>query len=266
MSRQREQALVEAMLRYQVQIDPDELGPVLDLAAVGIVNSAWRNSPVEDWHSQGRLHDGDMLRINAHSSWRVREIIRRWRNDLGLGPQFRVELCDAFDSGTTDWLAVRIWRWLVNPARRLPTGWTLAELAGSDLDEYRDHADGAMGGFAATAEEYGVRYAFWRAAVHGGLACRHWWGTPAWPGLVDRFMRALDTPDDPHWRDGTRWQAIVGAAPLRAADRTGLRRLLMRRPWTLDSQTAQWVVDAGIGYLRGQLPQLPADVHDALPQ
>lgn len=42
---------------------------VLDLAAVGIVNSAWRNSPAEDWHAQGRLDDGDMLRINAHNTW-----------------------------------------------------------------------------------------------------------------------------------------------------------------------------------------------------
>ncbi|TCJ33006.1 hypothetical protein [Parafrankia sp. BMG5.11] len=76
MSSRREQALVEVILRHQVQIDPDDLGAVLDLSAVGIVNGAWRNSPVEDWHSQSRLHDGDMLRINAHTSWRVREIVR----------------------------------------------------------------------------------------------------------------------------------------------------------------------------------------------
>ena len=50
-SPQREAALLEAMLRYQIGIDPGRVGPVLDLAAVGIVNSAWRNSPVEDWHA-----------------------------------------------------------------------------------------------------------------------------------------------------------------------------------------------------------------------
>ncbi|WP_322751926.1 MULTISPECIES: hypothetical protein [unclassified Frankia] len=71
-SRQGEQALVRAMLQYQVRIDPDDPGSVLDLAALGFVNSAWRNSPLEDWHSEGRLDDGDMLRINAHTSWPVR--------------------------------------------------------------------------------------------------------------------------------------------------------------------------------------------------
>lgn len=63
-SPQREEALLEAVLRNRVGIDPDRLGPVLDLAAVGIVNSGWRNSPVEDWHAgDGPLSDGDMLRV-----------------------------------------------------------------------------------------------------------------------------------------------------------------------------------------------------------
>ena len=69
-SPEREQALLDAILRHQVGIDPHDAAVVLDLAAVGIVNNAWRNSPVEDWHAQGRLDDGDMLRINAHSTWR----------------------------------------------------------------------------------------------------------------------------------------------------------------------------------------------------
>ncbi len=265
MSRRREQALVEVVLRDQVQIDPDNLGAVLDLAAVGIVNGAWRNSPVEDWHGQGRLHDGDMLRINAHTSWRVREIVRRWRGDLGLGPQSLRQACDGLDSDATDWLAERIWRWLVNPARRLPTGATLAELAGSDLNDYRDHADEALGGFAAMVEERGALYAFWRAAAHGGLACRHWWGTPAWPALVDRFMHALDTPDHPHWSFGRGWQVTVQTAPHQATGRAGLRRLLMSRPWALNPDTAQWVVDAGIGFLLERVPQLADDIHEALP-
>jgi len=51
LSRPREEALLEAILRHQAGIDPFCIGPVLDLAAVGIVNSAWRNSPVEVWHA-----------------------------------------------------------------------------------------------------------------------------------------------------------------------------------------------------------------------
>ncbi|MBW4717895.1 hypothetical protein [Saccharothrix obliqua] len=74
----QEEELVARMLRHQVGIEPDHCGAVIDLAAVGLVNSAWRNSPAEDWHAgDGPLSDGDMLRINSHTTGRVRDIIRR---------------------------------------------------------------------------------------------------------------------------------------------------------------------------------------------
>src|SRR5215472_7439314 len=47
------------------------LGPVLDLAAIGLVNGAWRNTCVGTWHVQGRMRDGDMLRVNSHTTWQV---------------------------------------------------------------------------------------------------------------------------------------------------------------------------------------------------
>jgi hypothetical protein len=38
---------------------------VLKLGAIGITNGTWRNSPLEDWHAEGRIHDGGMLRTNV---------------------------------------------------------------------------------------------------------------------------------------------------------------------------------------------------------
>jgi len=193
-SPQREAALLEAVLRHQVGIDPSLVGPVLDLAAVGIVNSAWRNSPVEDWHAgDGPLTDGDMLRVNAHTAWRVREVMRRWRAEMGLTARSPMAAVHGLNPDHVEWLAVRIFRWLVNPGRRLPTGVTLADLAGADLDEFTEHVDGTLGGFAATAERRGPRFALHRAAAHGGLACPHWWGTPTWPALVGTFARFSTT-------------------------------------------------------------------------
>src|SRR6266511_1540308 len=152
-SPQREAALLEATLRYQISVDPSQVGPVLDLAAVGIVNSAWRNSPVEDWHAgDGPLTDGEMLRVNAHTTWRVREVVRRWRAEMGLTARSPMAAVDGLDTDHVGWLAVRIFRWLVNPGRRLPTGVTLADLAGADLGEFTEHVDGMLGGCAATAE------------------------------------------------------------------------------------------------------------------
>ena len=63
-----EEELSRAILRDQVGVDPRHLTPVLELAALGLINAAWRNTAVENWHAQGRLHDGDMLRINSHST------------------------------------------------------------------------------------------------------------------------------------------------------------------------------------------------------
>jgi hypothetical protein len=81
--------MVDGVLRGDVGVDPADAAAVLDLVAVGMVNIGWRNSPVEDWHAQLRIRDGDMLRINAHSTWRVRLIIRRWRRDLPRPPTGR---------------------------------------------------------------------------------------------------------------------------------------------------------------------------------
>jgi len=43
------------MLRERAGIDPSKLSPVIDLAALGLINSAWRNTCVEDWHAEGRM-------------------------------------------------------------------------------------------------------------------------------------------------------------------------------------------------------------------
>jgi hypothetical protein len=81
---EQEEHLVYGMLREQGGIDPGMLGPVIDLAALGLVNAAWRNPCVEDWHAGGRMHDGDMMRVNSHMTWRARQILRRWTAENGL--------------------------------------------------------------------------------------------------------------------------------------------------------------------------------------
>lgn len=65
LSPDRKGRLIAEMLRERGVIDPGRLGPVIDLAALGLVSSAWRNTCVEDWHAEGRLHDGDMMRSTA---------------------------------------------------------------------------------------------------------------------------------------------------------------------------------------------------------
>jgi hypothetical protein len=70
---------------------------------------------------------------------------------VGLTARSPMAALDGLDTDDIDRLAVRIFRWLVNPRRWLPTGVALADLAGDDLGEFTDHVDGTLGGFAATA-------------------------------------------------------------------------------------------------------------------
>lgn len=234
----------------QVAVDPDRLGPVLDVAAVGIVNSAWRNSVVENWHAgSGPLSDADMLIINSHTTWRVRQLVHRWRLDLGLpydAPTAAVD--DSTDN--FDWLGSRVYTWLANPHRRLPTGQTLAELAGDDLDEYDEHARDTIGGLLAQADSLGVAGSLWRAALHAALACSHWWGTPTWPQLVNDCVNVAFDADHEFWsRYDRRLRELPPPAAQIAAPDT-MRSILLRRPWTLHDASARWLIRLGVGYLR----------------
>jgi hypothetical protein len=234
------------LLRERVGIDPSKVGPLLDLAAIGLVNGAWRNTCVENWHGEGRLHDGDMLRVNSHTTWRVRQLMRRWLKETSLDVEAPTSALDGMTTENVWWLARRLYQWLANPARQLPTGETLAQLAGDSLPEYENDADECLTSFGAQAENHGVRFGFVRTAAHGGLACSHWWGHPYWPAQVDWFMKALDNPADAHWGEDAKFRAELPAEPADVADHARLRRLLLSRPWELSTDAAQWLVRAGI--------------------
>lgn len=250
LSPQREDELIVQILRDQVGINPWSLRPVLRLTPLGLVNSAWRNTHVEDWHAEGRLHDGDMLRISSHMSWRLDQLLWRWRTQMGIALNAPAHSLDEIRFDDIRWLGGRVYQWIINPSRRLPTGVTLRDVARENLPQLENDTDEALTAFVYQAEDRGVGSAFRLAAAHGGLACRHWWGHPAWPELVDRFIRALDDPTDPHWGDNGEFRVQLPAEPATVQDRNSLRRTLLQQPWTLDFSSAQWIVTAGIGYLR----------------
>lgn len=78
------------------------------------------------------MHDGDMLRVNSHTTWRVRQLMRRWLRETGLNAAAPVSELDRMMADNVWWLARRLYQWLVNPSRKLPTDMTLAQLAGDD--------------------------------------------------------------------------------------------------------------------------------------
>ena len=58
-----------------------------------------------------------------------RQILRRWTAENGLAADGPLSALDGIPAENIEWLAVRVFRWLVNPSRKLVTGMTLAELA-----------------------------------------------------------------------------------------------------------------------------------------
>lgn len=245
-----ENELIDQVLRDTVRVDPTQLRPMLRLAALGLVNSAWRNTCVEDWHAEGRLHDGDMLRINAQMNWRLDLLLWRWRAQMGISSNAPASCLDDISFYDLRWLGGRIYQWIVNPSRRLPTGACVRDVAGEDLPKLGHDADQALTAFVYRAEDRPTGFAFRWAAGHGGLACGHWWGHPGWPSLVDRFIHALDDPSNQQCGDSGEFRTRLPAEPAAIQDRNSLRRILLRQPWALDFASAQWIVAAGIGYLR----------------
>jgi hypothetical protein len=251
--RGRETELIGRLLADRVGIDPGRLDPMADLLAIGLVHGCWRNTCVEDWHASGRLSDADMLRISSHLTKRVREHVGAWAAEKDLSIDGPTAQLDALTMPDVEDLARGLLGLLTSPARRLPNGTTLAELAGSDLGEYEQEAALALGGFTAEARARGIRYAVTRSAGHGGLACPHWWSHPKWAALVSRFIAILDEPGSEHWGPDGEWRRRLPPEPLVVQDRNKLRCILLAAPWELSTEAAEWIGAAGIGLLRHRL-------------
>ena len=67
---------------------------------------------------------------------------------------------------------------------------------------------------------------------------------------MGRFLTALGNPGDDHWGQYGELRNRLRPEPERVQDRDALTRTLLRRPWDLDSNSAEWIVSAGIGYLK----------------
>ncbi len=246
-------ARITVLLREQVGIDPNDPAIVLDLAAIGITNGTWRNSPLEDWHGEGRIYDGGMLRTNVATTKLVREVLSDHLGEIfddEDAPLIATEDLADLEADFSDELFMTMFQRLSDPDRVLPDGRTLRQLADEDLGELVDHMDRALGGIAVSANRHGLDLALQRAAAHGGLGCAHWWGTPWWPDIVAEFLARLEDPRHPHWGKARDWYARLPDQPPEVADRRRLRTLLVDAPEALSDGGAEFCVEAGIGFIR----------------
>jgi hypothetical protein len=245
----REEQLVRAFICDAGDADPDRLGDVSNLLALGLASSGWRSTCVERWHESGRIGAGDMMRVNSYTGWSVRQRVRRWMGETGLAPDMPVTVLDKVDEDAVYRLLTRVCGWLIDRHRRLPCGMSLGALAQDDLPAYSVAAGAVLANFGALTETRGARFAFARGAAHGALACRRWWGHPNWPVTVDAFARVLDNPADRLWGERGTIRCQLPPEPPDVADRLLFRKTLLTSPWRLSPEAATWVASAGIGYL-----------------
>jgi hypothetical protein len=260
----REEELVRAFIHDLGGADPDRLGDVSDLLALALASSGWRSTCVERWYATGRIGEGDMMRVNSYTAWSVRQRVRRWMGEVGLGADMPVTVLDKVDDDAVYRLLTRVCGWLIDRHRRLPCGVTLGALASADLPAYAMAAGTVLTAFGSLTESRGARFAFSRGAAHAALACRRWWGHPNWPVTVDWFARALDNPADRRWGEHGDFRCQLPPEPPDIADRYLLRKTLLTSPWRLSPDAATWVASSGMGYLyylgRRRTPALPGAV------
>jgi hypothetical protein len=85
------------------------------------------------------------------------------------------------------------------------------------------------------------------AGVFMGSLNSAWWGTRRWPDCVEALFRVLNRSDHEYWQRGS--GSGVPVRPAALPDEAALRRLLLRAPWQLNDETADWLVsDVGAGY------------------
>lgn len=242
----QEVELITKLVREKGVVDPDSLGHIAPVWAIGLANSAWRNTVVEDWHAgDGPLSDGDMLRINSYTTHGIQRRLDGWMRECGLGFEGRLAQLDDLESEDVEELIDLLATWLTRLERRLPIGLTLAELAAAAHSSVKDYAEDTMetlDAFLSMVDERGPSFAFLRTAAHGAAACEHWWNHPRWPSHVETFLVELRNGENEHLER-------IGPRPEAIADLAFLQQLLLNRPWELDSASAQWIAEADIRYV-----------------
>jgi hypothetical protein len=233
----------------RVRVNPRDRTEVLDLAAVAIARLVWRDSPVEDWHADpdSRINDADLMRANAATTRLTRNLLELHvpepsdqRSHADQGPRH----ADA------DRLFTAIRHALAAPDRRLPDARTVGELAPSSIElaSYGDHVARLTREWTNTSGHLGTYAVLVLLAVTAASTYRDWWLAPDWPGLVAEFTTCLRDPDRAGSLTVTTRLRIL-APPAQAADPNQLHRLLLAGPDRLDTETANYCLQAGLGTL-----------------
>jgi len=163
-----------AAMREHFALDPDDprdADAVAALAAIGLTNGMWRNSPLEDAHAGSRrdeLSDEAMMLHNIATTEQLRSYV--------TATTIALDEIEAV---------------LLDPDRPLAADATARGLLRRHWDRYVEHVREQVELLRGNAESVGEPAVVWRLSAHGGLACQHWYGTPWWADTVAEFEERL---------------------------------------------------------------------------
>lgn len=231
----------------EVGLDAQNLERVADLAAVAVTRIAWRDGPVEDWHSIRfrRITDPEMMRCNAATSRAVRSVLGQRLFAAGQQHSDGVAVLAAIG----DVLADR--------GRALPDGRTLIALAPDawQLARYDQHVAACVRQWQLVASRIGMRPLLTLLACHAATFNWRWWLSTGWMPVVATFIAGLDDP--------ARWAATVfdprvhtGSHP----DGLSVSRLhesLLAGPDRMSRASVSFCLRAGLGAPHAQHCGLP---------
>ena len=206
-------------------IDPSDTATLLDLAAMALAHHAWRNTAIEDAHSQGAIDDADQIVSNI-DAWRI------VRSRSGDHPSWWTPYPPETAKALAD-------------AHRIVAGRTLtSRLRGTGVRtrDLRQDIGRRLWARSSLVSALGGSAALPLFALSGAVTCDHWFGTPWWPGRCALFWQTLPAAaahDHPQ----------VAAARRLLADPRLLERVVAA-PDVLDHQTRNDLILTGLRYVR----------------
>jgi hypothetical protein len=177
------------VLRARYGADPDDEELLLDLAAMAITHSCWRNTTFEDAHSLGAIDDADQIVSNI-DAWRI------VRASMPGGSQWWTP----YPPDTATALA---------DAHRVIAGRTLTQRLGGTgvrTRALRQEVGRKLWQQSSLASALGDTAALPLFALFGAVTCQDWFGTPWWPRRCEKYWQTL--PE----QTGHRIPAIAAAA------------------------------------------------------
>ncbi len=201
----------------------DDPVATVKLASIGLTLDAWRNTSLEDLHAGdhpgGGFTDSTMMRFNIATTKAAAKYVNaegvNWNGLLAM---------------------------LTDPDRPLPGGLTVGELAGDGFDRLIMDVDRVVRVTAEIEAAQGFAYTLTLLALHAGLFCKGWYGSPWWPDVVDVFIERLADPAPAAWRHDDRQVPEPGSV----ADREALREALREQPEALDDGGICWCLEHGL--------------------